>query len=118
MTTVAQIERILSEHRYSYASEAELQAGLAEVLASHGIAFEREVELGAEDRIDFLLPDGLGLEVKVKGSLAQVTRQLHRYAQQEAISGLLLVSTRMQHRAIPRDLNGKQVGYLHLGGAF
>jgi hypothetical protein len=71
--------------------------------------FSREVKLSAAERIDFLMADGLGIEVKVKGSLSDVTRQLHRYAQITEIKSLLLVTTKARHLEAPRSLNGKTI---------
>lgn len=71
------------------------------------------------DRVDFLVPKGIAIEVKVGGGLAEVTRQLHRYAQHAQVSALVLVTTRALHLGVPRQLNGKPVDVVHVtGGAF
>lgn len=59
----------------------------------------REVRLTAADRID-LLVGTVGIEVKVAGSIAAVTRQLRRYATSGLITELVLVTTRVAHTAI------------------
>lgn len=71
----------------------------------------REVAISPEDRIDFILQErfDLGIEVKVDGSLSALLRQLQRYAQHDAIDGLLVVSTRAHHRDLPATLSDKPV---------
>jgi hypothetical protein len=57
---------------------------------------------------------GIGVEVKCKGSLAAVTRQLDRYAAQDSVSALLLVTSRAQLIYQPASLGGKPVRVVHL----
>lgn len=106
--TLDELVRLLGAHAFTCCNEAELQQAVAEVLAGAGIDHQREVRLTERDRIDFLV-GRVGLELKVDGALAAVTRQLHRYAQRPEIDGLLLVTTRPQHRGAPRELCGKPV---------
>lgn len=113
--TMGEIAALLRAHAFTANDEAELQRAIAEVLTGAGVEHQREARLTARDRIDFLV-GRIGLEVKVDGALAAVTRQLHRYAQLPEIDGLLLVTTRPQHRAAPRDLCGKPVGVVLLHG--
>ncbi len=86
---------LLRGHRYRYGRETELHAALAEALRRAGHAFEREVRLTAQDRIDFLVGD-LGVEVKIKGGPSDVAGQLNRYAAHGRVAGLLLVTDRLQ----------------------
>lgn len=111
--------RVLRAGRFPFMPEAVLQDGIASTLAAAGVAFERELALSRQDRIDFFVPEiGLGVEVKVDGAISSVTRQLHRYAQHERILSLLLVTTRMRHHVlVPRELSGKRIDVLHLIGA-
>ena len=110
---------VLGHHRYVTASEADLQNGLAVVLTSAEVEFEREVGLDAagRDRVDFLLAGGIALEVKIHGALSEVTRQVHRYAGSERVKAVLLVTTRMQHRRMPDVMQDKPVRVLHLEGS-
>jgi len=102
---VAEIESLLRSYSFCFSSEAELQAGLASALK--GFEFQREFTLSQKDRIDFLIGD-IGLEVKVEGNLAAVTRQLHRYSEFRKIGALILVTTRMRHAiGLPVEMNGK-----------
>lgn len=105
--------------RYSFrsASEKLLQASIAEVLAKHDLSHRREHPLPGTGTIDFYLPPArLGIEVKTKGSLADVTRQVSRYLRDDAVGGLLLVTTRHGHDALPATLHGKPLGVFVLMG--
>lgn len=93
--------------RFRYCDETDLQVGLDGALRNLGYDALREVILSPTDRIDFLI-DGVGIEVKVKGPSAAVTRQLARYAEHPEIEALILVTTRLRHQP-PRELNGKPV---------
>lgn len=108
------IRELLGGHRFHYANEDQLQAGIAAALTAAGIAHEREVRLTAHDRIDFLV-ERLGIEVKVGHPLASVIRQLHRYAQCEQIDELLLITNRCNHALVPESINGKRIEVLFLG---
>ena len=115
-STVAAVTRLLRGHRYHHANERELQDGIEAVLRDAKIAFEREKRLAEGDIIDFLVDGGLGVEVKVGGGLAAVTRQLHRYAENAAVTELLLVSSRLRLGQVPIELRGKRVHFLALLG--
>ena len=112
-----------------WANEYDLQAALAEALARvPGATVTREVRLQSPtDRIDLTAEFGLadfggsvdaetriGIEVKVKGALAAVVRQLTRYAKDPSIDGLILVTTKASHHAVPRELEGKPVRLVSL----
>lgn len=109
---MAEVEVLLGGARYSVSSEAELQAALAQRL--DGFICKREVALTTTERIDFTYGE-VGIEVKVDGSRADVLRQLSRYAEHSDIGGLVLVTTRARHRAMPAELNGKPLRVVFLG---
>lgn len=118
MTAAATIEQLLRRHRFTFANEAELQDGIALVLAAGAVAHEREVVLRARDRIDFVCEGRVGIEVKVEGALADVTRQLARYAESASIGHLILVTSRLQHRRVPTSIGSKPVTVVYIGGLF
>lgn len=113
MTLIERLSRLIDARTLPRSPELALQDAIAGVLSEHGFTFSREARLTTSDVIDFLV-DRAGLEVKVDGSLSDVTRQLHRYAQSDRVSELLLVTTRSKHRAMPASLSGKPVRVLHL----
>lgn len=110
--SVAEVLETLASARFHFQEEAELQAGIAQVLPTA----RREVRLNEKDRIDFLL-DGIGIEVKTDGATSDVMRQLHRYANSGDISALILVTNRARHRNVPNCIDGKPVHVFFLGGA-
>jgi hypothetical protein len=114
MTAIDQLVTTLRSCRFRFQSEAELQSGIAEALTTAEIPFDREVRLSPLDRVDFLC-GSIGLEAKVKGSLAEVTRQVHRYCQHDTISAVVLVTTKANHRDLPAAMNQKAVTTLWLG---
>lgn len=98
----------------SYSEEGALRDAIAGVL---GDAAVREAVVGPRERIDFLVGK-MGIEVKVKGSRSEVTRQLFRYAECEGIDEILLVTTKMQHSLrMPSSMLGKPVAVIVLWGA-
>lgn len=110
------IRHALTHRRIPTTPESVLQERIAGILTSISVPFDREVHLSEKDRIDFLVGGHLGIEVKVDGGLSAVTRQVHRYAQHERIESLVLVTTRMLHRGVPSEMNGKRIDVIHLIG--
>jgi len=115
---VATVERALRTHRFRFGGERELQAGIDQVLRAAGLNVTREAALGDAGTIDFLIDD-LGVEIKVRGTRADVTRQVHRYLQHASIRGVMLVTTRAELARLPPTISGKPVFTHHLvSGAF
>jgi hypothetical protein len=104
----------LSATKFVFSNEIELHLGIAQLLDSLGVHYQTEVSMTPEDRIDFFLEGKIGIEVKVDGSTPAVTRQLWRYAQQETIDEIILITTRSKHRTIVGPINGKAVYIVHL----
>jgi hypothetical protein len=110
------VARILEGVRFRFSTEEELQLGVAAALAEY--IPEREVILGPKDRVDFLLW-GVGIEIKIKGGISALTRQLMRYAQHERVRSLVVVTSREQYRLqLPATMNGKPLRVVSLRGAF
>lgn len=111
----------------SWTTEADLQQALADRMRDVGEPFSsthiswvgREWRLDSANRIDFLVdvipeddPDfrgykPVGVEVKIKSALAEVLRQLERYAGFDEVEELLLVTSKAAHHHIPREIGGK-----------
>lgn len=119
---LSDLPSILASYDFNFTCEAELQQAISEIFDLEGIPFMREVELSKEDRIDFLIPDGLGdlyrsgagVEIKTRFGNNDVLRQLHRYAGHDRISELFLVTTKTLH-AVPDEISGKRVTTIQLG---
>jgi hypothetical protein len=100
--------------RFHYTSEDDLQRGIAKVLETAGIPHQREFRLGAQSRLDFMVEGGLGIEVKIDGSAMDLGYQVLRYLKDEAVKGIVVVTTRSSHRDLPRELEGKPIWVLYL----
>lgn len=96
-------------------AERQLCDAIEAALSALGYRFEREFRLNGRDRPDFVVGmPVVAVEVKIKGSLAEVTRQIHRYAQHPDVTGILVVTTRADHRRLPDTLSGKPVAVCYL----
>jgi hypothetical protein len=108
---VVAVGKALAARRWRGSNERQIQDALAEVLS--GIAFRvvREHCLSDADRVDFAAvidgppPTIIALEVKVRGSLTEVARQIQRYTQHPEVGAVIFAAT--SHRlvaAMPRSL--------------
>jgi hypothetical protein len=97
VTTVDEVLDVLRRCEFHYASEYDLQAGIAAALEGEGLNVHREVRLGASDRIDVLV-DRVGIEVKVAGSTEAAVRQCTRYLQSDQLDDVILVTSRARHQ--------------------
>jgi hypothetical protein len=113
--TLDQVLALLRRYRYPISTETALQLAVATVLTDAGIGYQREVVFGPENRLDFYLPHlKLALELKIKGSAAEVTRQLFRYAKDERVAVIVLMTSRHTHAAVPHEMNGKAIAVITL----
>lgn len=119
-TALDDIYYLLSRLRFGpITDEYALQRHLAECL-SKTYPCEREYAI-PEGRLDIYVPSKrVAIEVKIDGSVAELTRQIHRYAGSDQIGAILVVTTRSSHRVLAQQrMNGKPVAVLYLvGGAF
>lgn len=95
-------------------NELELQDSLEKLLRSHFSEVTREAKLSPTDRVDFLV-ERVAVEIKVDGSPMAVTRQLQKYLEHQEVDGVVLVTTRRKHLAVPDTLAGKPVRVVWLG---
>lgn len=109
------IVRAVFDLRSSVGGEIALQDAIERRLEAADIACEREVRLTPKDKIDFLC-GAIGVEVKIDGALAAVTRQVHRYGESDRIRHLVVVTTKRQHLCLPATVRGKVVTVCHLIG--
>lgn len=109
------IKAALGLYRFRFGTEAELQEQIQTVLDSQfpGLFF-REYKLSEKERPDFFQPSsGIVLEVKVRGSFAQVFRQLMRYALHPKVKGIALISGK-PYDGVPQTLNTKPITNINL----
>ena len=108
-----EIAAFLGRFRFRFTDERELQDGIERAFVRGGVAYEREVRLSARDRLDFLA-GAVAVEVKVDGGLADLTRQVWRYAEDPRVRELLVVSSRSRLDGLASEINGKPVVVLVL----
>ena len=111
---IADICQLIHKAQFRFTNEADLQAGIAQLLTEQRVGFQREVRVSKQDRLDFLTDGGIAIEVKIDGALATVTRQLYRYAAEKGVHQLILVTTRMKHRQLPQTVGGKPLYITHI----
>jgi hypothetical protein len=114
--TGADVARVLAGYRLPVSNEAAMQSAIGLAFEQSGLPFQREVTRGA-DRIDFVVGT-VGVECKVQFSVAEVNRQLARYAQWDDLTDLLLVTTVGRHLECRGVLNGKTVRVHIVRGLF
>ena len=113
--TLDQVLALLRGYRYPINTEAALQVAVEKVLTDAGIRFVRELVLDPTNRLDFYLPDlRVALELKIKGSVAEVTRQLFRYTQDDRIDVVVLMTSRYTHCDVPNVMRGKPIEVITL----
>lgn len=117
--TLAELARAISRRsgELRFATERDLQAGVAALLADEGFTADPQVRLSPLDRPDFLV-DGVAVELKVKGGAPELERQVARYLGYDEVAGVLVITNRARHRGLPREINGKPVWVIWIPGAF
>lgn len=109
----------LPRFSYRYSDEISLHEAMATVLTDAGIEFQREVVAGPRDRFDFLVPPGIVIEAKIKGSMSKALIQINRYAARDDVKAVVLVTTRFWGltKTGAHELHGKPVHIIKLQGA-
>ena len=109
----------LPRFAYRFANETALHDGIAEVLDAASISYYREFVAGPKDRFDFLVPPGIVIEAKIKGSLSPALAQISRYAARDDVSAVVLVATRQWALSghLPAEIHGKPIHMVKLTGA-
>lgn len=103
--------------RFRFASESQLQDGVAQALIQCATTFERECALSLQDRPDFVLENGIVIEIKIQGSLAQALRQINRYAQHPRVQHIILMGSPGWLLKVPGMIGGKPVHTLRITGS-
>lgn len=118
MNVTDDIVQAVTSRYFRFSSEIDLQEQLAAAFKEDGIVLAREHRLTPKDRPDFFhVVDGVTVEVKIKGSAASVLFQLHRYAQHDSVTSIVLLTSVVYHVGVmPRTLCGKPVVVVKVGG--
>lgn len=120
MQLMQQVVETLSGKRFPLEDEKRTQYEIHDRLCRCFARVEREVRISG-GVIDFVVwpgPGGLGvgIEVKVKGNPAEIRRQLGRYAFEQSLGGLVLVTSRAV--PLPAAVRGKPVSTVDLARAW
>lgn len=110
--TPQEICKFIESHRFSLSSEAKAQDEFFEEMRRNDVNIEREVILGAADRIDFMHGD-IGIEFKIKGRRREIYRQCERYCGYDRV-GTLILASRMSMGTLAQ-INGTPVYVARLG---
>jgi hypothetical protein len=113
MTSALQVVGALREKRFILSDEKDLQSQIAGALDAAAIDYQREVIIGARERVDFMIFDGIAVEVKIKGGKLAIYRQLKRYAESDQVREIILLSS--VSMGLPLSINGKPTHFLSLG---
>ena len=92
-----QIVRVLAAARLDLSDEKALQAEMVRAFAAAMLPYQREVNLGDGDIVDFKIGD-VAIEVKIKGSRHAIYRQCVRYCNHTEVGALVLAT------AVPMSL--------------
>lgn len=103
-------------YSFWYSREAELQEGIYQALTLAGLEFVEQARLTPKERLDFLV-GGVAVELKVAGGTRPLEAQLTRYCRLDEVTGVVVVTTRVRHLALPRVIEGKPVELIGLAGA-
>lgn len=107
--------RALRGHGLAPTTEAEFQQAVCRLLQKGGVGFAEQV-IDGRNRYDLVMVEGgVVLELKIKGTLARLIRQLDRYAKREDCQFLVVVTTRRQLLRLPASLHGKPVEAIFMG---
>lgn len=103
--------------KFNCVDEKSLQDGIELVLQRNAIEYKRELHINKKDRPDFLLPGGIAIEVKIKGTNSQFLRQASRYLLDKHITELILLGTPHWISSVPPILHNKPINKLRLLGS-
>lgn len=107
----------ISTKRLQLSNEKSLQVEIADFMSCQGLTFLREHPLDPANIPDFIfLPEGLAIEVKIKGSARDIYGQCARYASFDQVKAILLITNRSM--GFPKEINGKPAYYFKLGRAW
>lgn len=108
-----ELKLLLSSYRYRFASESQLQEGIERVFLNHSIDYQREPVITQRDRPDFMVGKTV-VEVKIKGTLNALLRQIARYAEHDQVDRILVVGSPHWLNGVPTTLGNKPIDFLRL----
>lgn len=102
---IKSVHSALKSKRLPISDEKELQSQIRDLLIHPvGQMLEVEKRLDGKNIIDFFI-NGIGIEVKVKGSKREIYKQCVRYCEFPEVKALILISS--VSMGFPKQINGK-----------
>ena len=99
---------LLSKMIFPLSVEKDTQREIENCLLRDKIAFDREVflpGLSKSEKPDFVIGDGIVIEVKIKGTKADIYRQCERYCRHPRVTSLILMTNKAM--GFPEEIFGK-----------
>ena len=96
---------LIRKFRLPLHDEKQTQEAMLKAFEVSGINVRREFRFLNGDKIDFILDNGIGIEVKVKGQRMAMYRQLERYTASDHINGIILATAVKMD--LPAEINNK-----------
>lgn len=113
LTYLLALSQIVRRGRFNLLDEKrQTQRQIAGALLAAGIPFQREVRLSEGDIVDFVVGEGIAVEVKIKGAKKAIYRQLERYASHDCVHRIVLLSA--QAISLPATIGGKPASCMSL----
>lgn len=108
------IQLSLKNSSLNLSNEKLLQNDIATAFEKHNIGFKREVKLDEKSTVDFMI-ENLAIEIKItsKVSAMNIYRQIERYAKNEKVAAVLLMTSKTMR--MPESVFGKDIFVLSLG---
>jgi hypothetical protein len=115
-TTIQEIEKIFFKHNrtLTLSNEKILQNEISTIFTNNNIPFEKEFRLDDKNIVDFMI-NGLAIEIKINSKVSRMNiyRQLERYALNDKVETILLISSKTM--TLPESINNKPIYILQLG---
>lgn len=109
------LRKFFAMRQFSLVNEKRLQGQIEDELTALGVPFERELDLGGGDVIDFMFGD-VGMEVKIKGRRRTIYEQCVRYCKHDRVRELVLATNASM--GMPAIVEGKPVSVIYIGRAW
>jgi hypothetical protein len=107
-----EVRHVIERNRFSLTDEKKTQAEMSDAFTAAGIEHVRECHLSDGDIVDFMLKEGVAIEVKLKGQRMAIYRQLERYAASDRVTAIVLATAISMQ--LPPTIGGKPASVVSL----
>jgi hypothetical protein len=116
MSGIDDIFSILSKYKFPVEDEKRLQGYIEDKLRENRIVYAREFFLDEHNIPDFIVGDGVVIEVKIKGSKRDIYAQILRYSKFDDVKSILVITNK--NIGNPPLYESKKLKILNLGIAW